>query len=77
MDVLIETFPSQAAAAMRKAQLAGQWDVAAEGAIAAADDFIFRVWGIGNPPPKTSEQALDPGDSKYAVLFKPKAAGGS
>jgi len=74
MDILVETFLTSTAAATRKAQLAANWDVAAEGGLKATDDLVFRVWGAGQPPAKTSEQALDPAGAKYLVVFKPKAA---
>jgi hypothetical protein len=76
MNLLVEAFVDNVAAATRKGELAGQWDVAVEGAVAAGDDLIFRVWGAGTPPPKTTETDLDPGASTYVVVFKPKAAAG-
>ena len=73
MDILVEAFPTSTAAATRKAQLAANWEVAAEGDLKATDDLVFRVWGAGAPPAKTSEQALDPAGAAYVVVFKTKA----
>lgn len=75
MDILVESFPSAAEAATRKAQLVAQWDVATEGAVESGDDVIFRTWASGNPPSQKTVQALDLGDGKYVVVFTPRAGG--